>query len=40
MVDAFVIWSSLTVLVYGVCYAVGTWIAWPRLTASQGRATR
>ncbi len=30
-VDAFVIWSSLIVLVYGVCYAVGTWTAWPHL---------
>jgi len=30
-VDAFVIWSSLIVLVYGLCYAVGTWLAWPEL---------
>jgi len=30
-VDAFVIWSSLIVLVYGLCYALGTWIAWPQL---------
>ena len=28
----FVLWSSLIVLVYGVCYAVGTWIAWPALS--------
>lgn len=28
----FVLWSSLIVLVYGVCYAVGTWIAWPSLS--------
>ncbi len=28
----FMIWSSLIVLVYGVCYAVGTWIAWPALS--------
>lgn len=27
----FVLWSSLIVLVYGLAYAVGTWIAWPRL---------
>jgi len=30
-VDAFVLWSSIAVLVYGLCYAVGTWIAWPHL---------
>ena len=29
----FVSWSSLTVLVYGVAYAVGTWVAWPSLSA-------
>ena len=28
----FVLWSSLIVLVYGVAYAVGTWIAWPGLS--------
>ena len=28
----FVLWSSLIVLVYGVAYAVGTWIAWPALS--------
>lgn len=27
----FILWSSLIVLVYGVAYAVGTWVAWPRL---------
>lgn len=27
----FILWSSLIVLVYGLAYAVGTWIAWPRL---------
>ena len=32
MVDAFLIWSSLTVLVYGLAYALGTWTAWPRLS--------
>jgi len=31
LVDGFVIWSSLAVLVYGLAYAVGTWTAWPRL---------
>ena len=29
--DAFAIWSSLIVLVYGIAYAVGTWKAWPAL---------
>jgi hypothetical protein len=29
--DAFAIWSSLIVLVYGIAYAVGTWRAWPFL---------
>ncbi|WP_372706337.1 hypothetical protein [Brevundimonas sp.] len=28
----FVLWSSLIVLIYGVAYAVGTWIAWPGLS--------
>lgn len=27
----FILWSSLIVLVYGVAYAVGTWVAWPGL---------
>jgi hypothetical protein len=26
--DAFTIWSSLIVLVYGIVYAVGTWRFW------------
>lgn len=30
-VDAFVFWSSLIVLVYGIVYAVGTLRAWPAL---------
>ena len=30
---AFMIWSSLIVLAYGVAYAVGTWKAWPVLSA-------
>lgn len=34
LVDAFAVWSSLIVLVYGVAYAVGTWQAW----SSLGRA--
>ena len=29
---AFIFWSSLIVLVYGVCYAAGTWSAWPHLS--------
>jgi hypothetical protein len=28
----FMLWSSLIVLVYGICYAVGTWRAWPHLS--------
>lgn len=31
-VDAFWVWSSLIVLVYGLAYAVGTWTAWPSLS--------
>jgi hypothetical protein len=27
-ISPFWIWSSLVVLVYGACYAVGTWQAW------------
>lgn len=30
-VDAFTLWSSLIVLVYGLAYAVGTWTAWSGL---------
>lgn len=29
----FVVWSSLIVLAYGLCYALGTWRAWPALSA-------
>jgi hypothetical protein len=29
---AFMFWSSLIVLVYGIVYAVGTWRAWPDLS--------
>ena len=28
----FVLWSSLIVLVYGLAYAIGTWIAWSSLS--------
>ncbi len=31
-VDAFWVWSSLIVLVYGMAYAVGTWTSWPLLS--------
>lgn len=30
-IDPFVLWSSLIVLVYGLAYAVGTFLAWPAL---------
>lgn len=30
-VDAFMLWSSLIVLVYGLTYAIGTFRAWPAL---------
>ena len=32
-VTPFVLWSSLIVLVYGVAYSIGTWVAWPALSA-------
>lgn len=32
LVNAFVVWSSLIVLVYGLTYALGTWRAWPELS--------
>lgn len=32
-VNAFAVWSSLIVLVYGIVHAIGTWQAWPRLSA-------
>lgn len=32
--DAFMIWSSVIVLVYGAAYALGTWRAWPTLSAT------
>jgi len=31
LVDSFILWSSLIVLVYGGVYAIGTWLAWPQL---------
>ena len=34
-VDAFVVWSSLIVLAYGIVYAAGTWRAWPALSAGR-----
>ena len=33
LVDSFALWSSLIVLVYGACHAIGTWRAWPTLSA-------
>lgn len=31
-VNAFAIWSSIIVLLYGLFYAIGTWKAWPSLS--------
>jgi hypothetical protein len=31
-VDPFTFWSSLIVLAYGICYALGTRAAWPALS--------
>lgn len=31
-VNAFAIWSSLIVLIYGLFYVIGTWKAWPSLS--------
>ena len=31
LVDSFMLWSSLVVLVFGTVHAVGTWLVWPRL---------
>ena len=30
---AFMFWTSVIVLAIGIAYAVGTWRAWPRLSA-------
>jgi len=30
-VNVFVVWSSLVSLVFGLCYAIGTWQVWNRL---------
>lgn len=35
IVDAFLVWSSLIVLVYGLAYAIGTLRAWPFLAARE-----
>lgn len=32
LLGPFALWSSLIVSVYGVCYAIGTWRAWPALS--------
>ena len=32
LVTPFDVWSSLIVLAYGLCYAVGSWRAWPILS--------
>ena len=33
LLSPFALWSSLIVLVYGICYALGTRRAWPTLSA-------
>jgi len=33
LIDAFLLWSSAIVLVYGLCYALGTRRAWAALSA-------
>ena len=33
LTDAFTLWSSLIVMVYGIAYGVGTWKAWPAMSA-------
>jgi len=38
LVDSFALWSSLIVLAYGAAYAVGTWKAWPALSARREAA--
>ncbi|HEX9963700.1 MAG TPA: hypothetical protein VGB04_01810 [Allosphingosinicella sp.] len=35
LVDPFALWSSLIVLIYGICHAVGTWRAWRTLSAGR-----
>ncbi len=37
-IDAFTLWSSLIVLVYGLTHAIGTWRAWPLLSERPSRA--
>jgi hypothetical protein len=32
LLTPFDLWSSLIVLIYGLCYAIGTWRAWPILS--------
>jgi hypothetical protein len=33
LIDAFALWSSAIVLIYGLCYAIGTGRAWAALSA-------
>ncbi len=32
---AFLVWSSLVCLAMGVCFAIGTWQAWPQLSQAR-----
>ncbi len=34
----FMLWSSLIVLVFGIVYAVGTWLSWPDLSGPVERS--
>lgn len=35
LTQGFMLWSSLIVFVLGLCFAVGTWKAWPLLTTKE-----
>lgn len=37
-IGQFGIWSSLIVLLYGLAYAVGTWLRWPLLSPGAGQS--
>lgn len=35
----FMFWSSAITVVMGLCFAIGTWKAWPQLSATQSKTT-